>query len=141
MKKKITLENKKVNVKVKLALLWVGLMFFYIYNDLLSFFQEGHVAQLVEGNLEGVVFTQPIMVGAAAIMAFPSLMILLSLTLKAKANRLANIIVGIFHLLVLASTQFVGEGEVWLYWRLNELFQASFLIIITLTAWKWPKAK
>ena len=34
----------KVNVKVKLALLWAALMFFYIYNDLFSFFQPGHVS-------------------------------------------------------------------------------------------------
>ena len=48
------LEDKKVNVKAKLALLWVALMFFYIYNHIFSLFQPGHVADLVEGQLEGV---------------------------------------------------------------------------------------
>ena len=28
------LEDRKVNVKVKLALLWVALMFLYVYNDI-----------------------------------------------------------------------------------------------------------
>ena len=46
------LDDRKVNVKVKLALLWVALMFFYIYNDIFSFFQPGHVAEVVEGHLE-----------------------------------------------------------------------------------------
>ena len=81
------LEDRKVNVKAKLALLWVALMFFYIYNDIFSFFQPGHVAELVEGQLEGVQFTQSLLFGAAVLMAFPSLMVLLSLTLKARANR------------------------------------------------------
>jgi len=135
------LEDRQVNVKAKLALLWAALMFFYIYNDLLSMMQPGHVAQLVEGTLGGVEFTQTMLVGAAVLMAFPSFMILLSLTLKAKANRLVNIIVGILHVFVLLGTQFVGEGgsEVWFYWRLYELLEAAFLVLIVWTAWKWPK--
>ena len=133
------LEDRKVNVKAKLALLWVALMFFYIYNDLFSLWQPGHVAQLVEGQLEGVQFTQTLLFGAAVLMAFPSFMVLLSLTLKARVNRLVNIIVGIFHVLVLVGTQFVGEGETWFYWRFYELLQVLFLALIIWTAWKWPE--
>ena len=55
------LEDRKVNVKAKLALLWVALMFLYIYNDLFSLFQPGHVAELVEGQLGGVQFTQTLL--------------------------------------------------------------------------------
>jgi hypothetical protein len=135
-----TLEDMKVNVKVKLALLWVALMFLYIYNDIFSMYQPGHVAQLVEGHIEGLQFTQTILIGAAVLMSFPSIMVLLSLTLKAKANRLVNIIVGVFHVLVLLGTQFVGDGgEVWYYWRLYEVLEAVFLALIIWTAWKWPK--
>jgi hypothetical protein len=132
------LEDRKVNVKARLALLWVALMFFYIYNDLFSLYQPGHVAELVEGHVGGVQFTQTLLFGAAVLMAFPSLMILLSLTLKARANRLVNIIVGILHVFVLLGTQFVGEGETWLFWRLYELLEAVFLALIIWTAWKWP---
>jgi len=132
------LEDRKVNVKAKLAFLWAALMFLYIYNDLFSFMQPGHVAQLVEGHLEGVQFTQPMLFGAAVLMAFPSFMVLLSLTLKARVNRLVNIVVGIFHVLVLVGTQFVGEGETWFYWRFYELLELLFLGLIIWTAWKWP---
>ena len=134
----IMLEDRKVNVKVKLALLWVALMFFYIYNDIFSLWQPGHVAELVEGQLEGVQFTQLILFGGAILMAFPSFMVLMSLTLKARANRLVNIVIGILHILVLIGTQFVGEGETWYYWRLYELLEALFLALIIWTAWKWP---
>ena len=135
------LEDKKVNVKVRIALLWVALMFFYIYNDILSLFQPGHVAQLAEGQLEGVQFTQTLLFGATVLMALPSFMVLLSLTLKARANRTLNIVVGIFHILVLVGTQFVGDSETWFYWRFYELLEALFLAIIIRTAWKWPAAK
>ena len=132
------LVDRQVNVKVKLALLWVALMFFYIYNDIFSLFQPGHVADLVEGQLEGVQFTQTMLFGAAALMALPSIMILLSLTLQARVNRWVNIVVGIFHIFVLIGTQFVGEGESWIYWRFYELLEALFLVLIIWTAWKWP---
>ena len=74
-------------------------------------YQPGHVADLFEGHLEGVQFTQTLLIGAAVLMAFPSFMVLLSLILKARVNRNVNIVVGIFHILVLLGTQFVGEGE------------------------------
>jgi hypothetical protein len=132
------LEDRKVNVKAKLAFLWIALMFFYIYNDLFSFMQPGHVAQLVGGQLEGVQFTQSILFSAAVLMAFPSFMVLLSLILKAGVNRWVNIVVGILHIFVLLGTQFVGESDVWLYWRFYELLEAVFLVLIIWTAWKWP---
>ena len=132
------LEDRRVNVKVKLALLWAALMFFYIYNDIFSLFQPGHVAELVGGQLGGVQFTQTVLFGATVLMAFPSFMILLSLTLKARINRVVNIVVAILHIFVLLGTQFVGEGETWLYYRFYELLEAVFLVLIIWTAWKWP---
>jgi len=135
-----SLEDKAVNTKTKLALLWVALMFFYIYNDILSFYQPGRIGDLIAGNLEGVVFDQAFLIGAAALMALPSLMILLSLSLKARTNRMVNIVIGFFHILVLLGTQFVGEGEVWYYWRFYEVLEAVFLVLIIVTAWKWPEA-
>ena len=134
------LQDRRVNVKAKLAFLWAALMFFYIYNDILSMFQPGHVADLVEGHLEGVQFTQTVLFGAAFLMSLPSIMILLSITLKSRANRLVNIIVGVFHIIILVGTQFVGEGETWFFWRLNEILQALFLGLIIWTAWRWPKS-
>jgi len=131
------LEDIKINVKVKLALFWVALMFFYLYNDLFSFFQPGHVAELVEGHLEGIVFTQELLFGAALLMALPSIMIFLSLTLKAKMNRMVNIIVGIFHMIVLVSTLLV-PGDLWVYYATYMVFEAVFIILIIWTAWKWP---
>ena len=135
------LSDNKVHVKVKLALLWVALMFLYIYNDIFSMYQPGHVADLVEGNLEGVQFTPTLLFGAAVLMALPSFMVLFSLILKARGNRIVNIVMGFFHILVLIGTQFIGESETWLYWRFNELLEAFFLVLIIWTAWKWPASE
>ncbi len=131
------LEDIKINVKIKLALFWVALMFFYLYNDLFSFFKPGTVEELVGGSLEGIVFTQELLFGAALLMALPSIMIFLSLTLKAKLNRMVNIIVGIFHMVVLVGTLMV-PGDLWVFYATYMVFEAVFIILIVWHAWKWP---
>jgi len=134
---KNSLVDIEINVKVKLALFWVALMFFYLYNDLLSFFKPGTVEELVGGSLEGIVFTQELLFGAALLMALPSIMIFLSLTLKAKLNRMVNIIVGIFHMVVLVGTLMV-PGDLWVFYATYMVFEAVFIVLIVWHAWKWP---
>jgi len=134
---KNSLVDIEINVKVKLALFWVALMFFYLYNDLFSFFKPGTVEELVGGSLEGIVFTQELLFGAALLMALPSIMIFLSLTLKAKLNRMVNIIVGIFHMVVLVGTMLV-PGDLWVFYATYMVFEAVFIILIVWHAWKWP---
>jgi hypothetical protein len=124
------LEDPKINIKTKLAGLWVILMFFYLYNDVFTLFQPG--------SMEGVQFNQASMLGFAVLMAIPSLMVFLSLTLKAKANRSANIIAGIFHAGVLLSTMLV-PGEVWAYYRLYMIIEGVLIAVIIWNAWKWPE--
>ena len=133
------LNDLKVNIKIKLASFWIALMFLYIYNDILSIYQPGHVAELAEGHSQGMVFTQPILFVAALLMALPALMVVLSVTLKAKSNRLLNITMGVFHILVLIATQFIGEEDSWFYWRFYELLELIVLILIIRMAWKWSK--
>ena len=134
---KNSLVDIEINVKIKLALFWVALMFFYLYNDLFSFFKPGTVEELVGGSLEGIVFTQELLFGAALLMALPSIMIFLSLTLKAKLNRMVNIIVGIFHMVVLVGTMLV-PGDLWVFYATYMVFEAVFIILIVWHAWKWP---
>jgi len=124
------LEDPKINIKTKLAGLWVILMFFYLYNDVFTLFQPG--------SMEGVQFDQASMFGIAVLMAIPSLMVFLSLTLKAKANRSANIIAGMFLAGVLLATTLV-PGDVWAYYRLYMIIEGALIALIVWHAWKWPE--
>jgi hypothetical protein len=45
---------------------------------------------------------------------------------------------GIFHILVLVGTQFIGEEAVWYYWRFYEFLELLVLLLIIRWAWKWP---
>jgi hypothetical protein len=132
------LEDVKVNVKIKLSGLWVALMFFYLYNDVISFFRRDTIEDVLSGELAGVQVSQLFLFGAAVLMAIPILMVVLSLALPARVNRWTNVIVGIFHAVVLVATLLV-PGETWAHYALYMAFEALFIVLIVWTALKWPR--
>jgi len=85
------LEDVKINVKIKLSALWATLMFLYIYADLLGNMEPGHIEGVISGEVAGLQITPAFLLGSTILMAIPSLMVFLSLTVPPKANRWANI--------------------------------------------------
>ncbi len=104
------LEDLKISVKMKLSALWVTLMFFYLYADVLAFYQPGNIEGIIAGEIGGIQFNQAFSLGAAILMAIPSVMVFLSLILNAKANRWTNIILGIFHWGILLTVMLFGPS-------------------------------
>ena len=136
-----SLEDVKINVKIKLSALWVTLMFFYLYADVLTFYQRGFIEEIIAGEVVGFQITQVFLLGAAILMAIPGVMVFLSLTLKAKANRWANIILGIFYAGVLLTTMFLPAEtlETWVHHIFYTVVEAVFIALIVWYAWRWPK--
>jgi len=136
-KARARLKDFDVNVKIKLAGLWVALMFFYLYRDVLGFMEPGHVEDLLAGELAGVRMTQAVLLGSAVLMAIPSIMVFLSLALRAQVNRWANIILGIAHMGLLLGTFFVGQiSTLYAFYGIVEFL---LMVLIVWHAWKWPK--
>ncbi|MFC1786756.1 DUF6326 family protein [Halobacteriota archaeon] len=133
------LEDVKINVKIKLSILWICLMFFYLYNDVLSFYRRDTIEGVMSGEFGAgaIQVTPDFLLMGAILMAIPIFMIFLSLALPAKTNRLVNIIVGIFHAVVLLGTLLV-PGELWAYYAFYMILEAVFIALIVWTAWKWP---
>ena len=131
------LENVKIDVKAKLSALWVTLMFFYIYADILLFYRQGHVEGLIAGETGGMKITPAFVLGSAVVMAIPSVMVFLSLALKATVNRWANIGVGVVYVVILGATLLVGKitADSLLY----AVVEAVLIALIVWHAWKWPK--
>ena len=132
------LADPVVNVTLRLAVFWIVLMWFYAYNDLMSFFRQDIVEGVLAGNIEGIEFTQPFMFAMALLMSFPIFMILLSVVLPARLNRPVNIFAGIFHLVLLGITATVGDEGPWAYYALYMALEGIIIGLITWTAWKWP---
>ena len=137
VKAKRVLHDMTISVKSKLAALWTALMFFYLYRDVLAFMEPGHIEDLLAGELGGVPVTEALLLGSAALMAIPSAMVVLSLALKASVSRWVNIVLGIAHIALLASTFFVGNiTTLYTFYAIAEVL---LLVLIIWHAWKWPR--
>ena len=133
------LEDPKVNIKVKLSGLWVAVVFLYIYVDYYSLFVPGVLEKMIEGVVAdtGCQITTGFLLSGLAFVMIPTLMIVLSLTLKAKANRWTNIIVGILQVVFVLGSQFIGKPEA--HYLFGSGVELVLLLLIVWYAWKWPK--
>ncbi len=129
------LEDVKVNVKIKLSIMWATLMFIYLYVDFFGLFQPGALETILAGKVWVFEITQTWAMSAMLLMTVPSLMVLLSLVLKAKANRWLNIIMGILYIIVAIGSVI---GETWAYYIFGTIVELVLLLVIIWTAWKWP---
>ena len=131
------LREVQINVKIKLSALWVVLMFCYTYADILGFYAPGNLKELLAGEIAGIQMTQGVLLGSAVLMAVPSAMVFLSLVLKARANRLVNIIAGLVYMGVLGSTFLTGRNPA--YYIFYAIGKAALIALILWHAFKWPK--
>jgi len=131
------LEDEKINIKIRLSGLWITQMLFYIYADILGFYSPGVIEKVMSGEIEGVQITDGFLLSMAIWMAIPSVMVFLSLTLKANANRLLNIIVGFVSIIALGATFFVGEFSA--RYTFQAFVEGVLMVLIVWHAWKWPK--
>ena len=130
-------EDVRINVKMKISALWVTLMLFYIYADILGFYSPGVIDKVLLGEIGGVQITEGFLLVMAVWMAVPSVMVVLSLTLKPKANRLVNIIAGLVSVAVLGATFFAGEFSI--RYTFQAAIEGLLMAAIVWNAWKWPK--
>lgn len=129
-------EDVKINVKMKLAGLWVAAMFCWVYGDLLRIY-SGDYLEGVGLDLELINFEMLWLISAIT-MIIPGAMVFLSLALKAKLNRTVNIVVGIFYT-GYSLTAFVGGGYPSAYDNFLLVVGILFTALVVWFAWRWPK--
>ncbi|MEJ5995938.1 DUF6326 family protein [Pedobacter sp. Du54] len=129
------LQDIKVSIKLKLAMLWASFMFLYAYVDYFHLYMPGSI----KGILEGKVFVFDISYGFLLIVmilvTIPTLMIFLSVALPAKVNRSTNLIVATIFIPYML---FNLAGEAWLHMYFAAVVEVILLCLIIRFAWKWP---
>jgi len=134
-----TLEEVKVNIKIKLSALWTSVTFFYIYGDYFELYVPGKVQGIINGNS---MLDNPIKLFAASLLlAIPALMVCLSVILKPSVNRRLNLIAGIFFtavMLLIAITSFSEWRFFYVFYAIVESILTSIIVVI---AWNWKKIK
>lgn len=132
-----TLEDRPVPVRAKLAATWTSFMFLYAYVDILGFFTPGIVADILDGKVFTFDLSQTFSTTALTLMAVPILMVVLSMTLPARASRITNLVVAVLYVPV---TAFNAMGESWLYfYGLGIALELVLLGLVVRYAWTWPR--
>jgi hypothetical protein len=133
------LDNPPVPVQAKLAAAWTSFMFLYIYVDFFNLYKPG----VVDGILDGLVWrfdvSPTLLTVMLASVAIPALMVMLSMTLPARANRAANLVVASLYI---PYSVFNAAGASWdwaFFYALSIGIEVLLLAFILRSAWSWPR--
>lgn len=135
-----TLDDQQVSVRARLAAAWTSFMFLYVYVDILAFYKPGVVEDILAGVVWEFDISQTWAITALTLLAMPILMIVLSMTLPARANRIANLVVASVQV-PFAAFNAVGElGQPWMFfYLLGVALELIILAFILRSAWTWPR--
>jgi hypothetical protein len=133
------LDNAPIPVQAKLAAAWTSFMFLYVYVDILNFYKPG----VVDGILNGLVWRFDISSTLLTIflvsVSIPALMVVLSMTLPARVNRTANLVVAS---LLIPYSLFNAAGATWewaAFYGISIGIEVLLLAFILRSAWTWPR--
>ena len=130
------LDDIRIHVKFKISALWTSVMFCYIYGDYFGLYQPGKLEGMLEGKMVPLgPTTQGVLVKTSLMMAIPSVMVFLSLALRAKLNRRVNIIFGVIYTLIILITM---RGS-WAFYIFLGVVEVALTGLIVWYAWRWPR--
>ncbi len=127
-------QDLAVNVRLKISSLWVSVLFIFAYVDLFSLYREDFRTELEAGEIAGFQINQAFLLFTTSYIVIPSLMVFLSLVLKPRVDRVANIALASLYGLTIAASA-VGE---WSYFILGSVTEVLLLATIGYFAWTWP---
>ena len=132
------LDNPPIPVQAKLAAAWISVMFLYAYVDIIAFFKPGVIDNILAGKVWEFDVSPTLLTTFLALMAIPIFMVVLSMTLPARANRITNLIVAAVQV-PYAAFNVVGESAWASFYGLGVVLEVILLAFILRSAWKWPR--
>ncbi len=85
----------------------------------------------------GLAVNQAFLIATLVYILLPALMVVFSLMLRPRLNRMLNIVVSLVYAVTIIASCI---GETWVYYFLGSLIEVALLGTIALTAWRWPRA-
>ena len=125
-----------INPRIKIAALWVSMLFIFVYVDLFSLYRGDVRADIEAGKMFAFTIGQGFLLGVTIYIVGPSLMLFLSLVLSVRVTRMANIVAAVLYAVTIAGGA-VGE---WNYYIFGSITEAALLAGVVYYAWTWPKA-
>lgn len=134
------LENPQIPVQAKIAAAWTSFMFLYIYVDHLGLYKPGAVDGILNGLIWKFDVSSTLLTIILVSVSIPALMVVLSMTLPARANRATNLVVAT---LLIPFSVFNAAGATWewaAFYGLSIGIEVLLLAFILRSAWTWPRA-
>jgi hypothetical protein len=129
--------DTQVDVKLVLCALWIAMLFVFAYVDIFGFLRADVLNAALDGKVATTGFTinQVFLIFTLIYILLPALMVVLSLLLKPRVNRIINIVVSVLYIITIIGA---AIGETWVYYFLGSAIEVILLVAIARTAWKWP---
>lgn len=128
-------EPMTVNVRIKISALWTAMLFVFAYVDLFSLYRPDVRASIEAGDISGFAIGQVFLLATTIYIVIPSLMIVATLVLRPRINRILNIGLSAAYALTIV----VGAIGEWQYWVLGSAVEVVLLGFVARYAWKWPR--
>lgn len=133
------LDSPPMPVQAKLAASWTSLMFLVIYIDYFHLYQPGEIDIIRGGDIFEFTITPTLMSIFFVVIGITALMVMLSMALPARVNRLTNLVVASIYIPVMV---FNAAGASWdwaFYYALTIGVEVLILSYILRCAWTWPR--
>lgn len=130
-------QDSRVDVKLVLSALWTAVLFVFAYVDIFGFYRADVLHSALQGKVASTSVTvdQQFLVLTLGYITVPALMVVLSLVLEPRVNRLLNAVASLGYLLSIGATC-LGEDHV--YYLLGSGVEAVLLLVIARSALRWP---
>lgn len=131
------LDDQRMPVRAKLAAAWTSFMFLYAYVDILGFYTPGTITDILDNRVFEFDLSQSFSTTALTLVAVPIFMVVLSMTLPARMNRITNLVVAAVYV---PATVFnlAGGFYLWFY-GLGVVLELVLLALIVRYAVTWPR--
>jgi hypothetical protein len=130
------LEDVRIGVRLKISALWIATLFLFAYGDIFGFFRTGLIEEVIAGKVSGIKITQVFLFALSVYIAIASVMVFLTLVLRPRVDRWANIVLPILYIVSIVVS---AIGESWAYYFFLSVAESALLVLIIWYAWTWPK--
>jgi hypothetical protein len=135
-----TLQDLRLPVQARIAAAWTSFMFLYIYVDYFHLHKPGVIDNLRAGVVFEFDISPTLLTGMLASVAIPALKVMLSMTLPARVNRTANLVLASLYV-PYSLVNAAGESWDWaLFYGLSIGLEVLLLAFILRSAWTWPRS-
>ena len=131
--------DPQIPVQAKLAAAWTSLMFLVIYIDYFHLYQPGEIDAIRGGVIFVFDISGTLMSVFFVIIAIPALMVMLSMTLPARVNRVTNLVVASLYIPMMMVNAAGASRDYALYYPLTIGVEVLILAFVVRAAWAWPR--